>query len=868
MKRTLMATVAAFLCLYLTATTTARTAPDVSGAKDYTIGRAAASPVYCLAAHRIGRMELAIANNGTFGNYYFPGNSQDWFTGQPIPLACQYPKNSNIQYMYGGAFWIGAVVGRDTLVSFGADGWTRGRREFHPDEAPFGEMIYRSITDPTAPEFENAVSEEDYVCAYTDTLTNGVPNDFFGRAHIPLNIEVTQSSFAWSYSYAEDFVLFDYQIRNSGTRLLENVYMGIYVDADVCFDCQNSLGYADDICGFLHTYPSNYGGCDYLDTVNLAWIADDDGDLGRIFNDGGEHPCPHITGTRIVRTPADSLDVSFNWWISNVDASQDFGPRERAFVGRLQEDFRDFRTGGLGTPEGDVNKYYTMRNQEFDYDQAYAAQIQPNDSLWLYPDQSFAPDVADGFDTRYFLSFGPFDIRPGQTLPISFAYVAGEDFHTDENNAANNLPDNPDQYYAGVDFSDLALNYTWASWVYDNPGVDTDGDGDSGKVRICCLDSIIASIDTLSVDPLQTDTLWTAGECEPYFYEGDGIPDFRGAAPPPPPDFWLTANAGSITVRFNGLFSETSFDVFSHTIDFEGYRVYLARDERASSYSLVASYDRENYNKMVYNPNRRPEAGYELLDVPFTVDSLRCLYGDSCGDMNFDPLAYTPGTPYIMPDSQFYFEAQDYNASELGVNTPIRKIYPHQPYPSSLNPDSARPDELTEDGYLRYFEYEIVIEDLLATVPFWVAVTAFDYGSPESGLASLETSVTANTSTTYAQPGWDEVQQGAMEVIVYPNPYLLSGGYRNDGFEGRTDQDRPPDRTREIHFANLAPECTIKIFTLDGDLVREIQHDDGTTHETWDMISRNTQMVVTGLYYWTVESSFGETQIGKLAIIM
>ena len=35
--------------------------------------------------------------------------------------------------MFGAAFWIGAVVGRDTLVSEGADGWDRNGNEFNPD---------------------------------------------------------------------------------------------------------------------------------------------------------------------------------------------------------------------------------------------------------------------------------------------------------------------------------------------------------------------------------------------------------------------------------------------------------------------------------------------------------------------------------------------------------------------------------------------------------------------------------------------------------------------------------------------------------------------------------------------------------------
>ena len=114
-----------------------------------------------------------------------------------------------------------------------------------------------------------------------------------------------------------------------------------------------------------------------------------------------------------------------------------------------------------------------------------------------------------------------------------------------------------------------------------------------------------------------------------------------------------------------------------------------------------------------------------------------------------------------------------------------------------------------------------------------------------------------------------------MKVGIYPNPYRFDGGYAKLGFEGTGpgERDRPPDRNRRIHFYNLPAHCSIKIFTLDGDLVREIDHDMSSAdplsnHDTWDLITRNTQLAVSGLYYWTVESRDGKVQMGKLVLIM
>ncbi len=842
-----------------------------AGSRDATGPMAAGRPAEMVALHNVGRIVLAVANNGTFGKEYTGGDPSDHFTGEAIPLNCEYPKGSRVSYLFGGAFWIGAVVGRDTLVSTGADGWQL-IYEMHPDESPFGDIIYRSIKDPTdLKRYEGAVSEQDLIAVYTDTFTQNIQAEPSTRPHIPLNIEVTQSSYAWSYAYAEDFVLFDYQIKNIGTRTLQDVYMGIYVDAMVCFDCMGTRpGFQDDLSGFLNTYRSAYGtSCNFDDTVFIAWQADNDGDPDVVFDDGLTHPCPDAVATRIVRTPNDTLDVSFNWWIGNMDPQLDFGPRERSYVGRWKEPFRDFGTEGLGTPENDRNKYYVMRNREFDYDQFRTASIGVADSLWMYPDQNLAADYADGYDTRYLLSFGPFQIIPGQSLPISFAYVGGQDIHHVAGNVAN-LPSNPDAYYANLDFTDLALNATWASWVYDNPGYDTDGDGDSGDFHVCYTDSAMV-FDTISIDPPQIDTSWVLNKSDTVWYVGDGEPDFRGAAPPPAPAMQLKSpSGGAIQVRFNGLRSETTRDVFSHDVDFEGYRIYIGRDERESSFSLVASYDREDYNKYVWDAAR---SEWNLYDPPFLLDSLRCFYGDSCNDPYFDPLVYTRTNRYVMPgypDSQFFFVAQDYNVGANGSDG-IRKLYPNQGYPSSLNPDSAAPDELTPEGNFKYFEYEYTIEDLLSTVPYYVNVTAFDFGSPKANLTSLESSVTNGAELIY--PTIDDTPPEERKIIVYPNPYRIDGGYRANGFEGRLDIDRAGDRVRAIHFANLPPRCTIRIFTLDGDLVREIYHDrppgsGDASHDSWDLITRNTQLVVSGLYYWTVEDDNGEVTIGKLAIIM
>ena len=309
------------------------------------------SPAICRGTHNVGNMVLPVGNDGTFGARYGGRYGyQDCFTGETRYTGCEFPKGSGTDYLYRGAFWIGALVYRDTLVSVGAEGWDPGG-ELFPDVSPQGKIIYRSITDPTSPRYLGAVSEQDYIAKYFDTCLSCpgmLPDRIDFRSHRPLHIEVTQRSYAWSYSYAQNFVLFDYTIRNIGLRKLSKVYMGIHVDSDV-----NSP--PDDIVGFRRALPASYSPgakCTYEDSLTMAWVADNDGDSDIVSS---------VTATRIVRTPTDDAEISFNWWAGGWGLKNDFGPQRK-------DKYRSFGTEGDGFPSSDRNKYWVLRNKEIDYD--------------------------------------------------------------------------------------------------------------------------------------------------------------------------------------------------------------------------------------------------------------------------------------------------------------------------------------------------------------------------------------------------------------------------------------------------------------------------------------------------------------------
>jgi hypothetical protein len=109
------------------------------------------------------------------------------------------------------------------------------------------------------------------------------------------------------------------------------------------------------------------------------------------------------------------------------------------------------------------------------------------------------------------------------------------------------------------------------------------------------------------------------------------------------------------------------------------------------------------------------------------------------------------------------------------------------------------------------------------------------------------------------------------EVAVVPNPYrtdrdytLESGGY--EGLNSRWDENK-----RLVKFINLPERCTIKIYSLAGDLVRTVEHDGGggafpRGDRDVPLLSESNRALASGIYIFTVESSVG-MQTGKFVII-
>jgi hypothetical protein len=105
------------------------------------------------------------------------------------------------------------------------------------------------------------------------------------------------------------------------------------------------------------------------------------------------------------------------------------------------------------------------------------------------------------------------------------------------------------------------------------------------------------------------------------------------------------------------------------------------------------------------------------------------------------------------------------------------------------------------------------------------------------------------------------------EVLVVPNPYRVDRDYtfESGGWEGRA-RDWNENR-RLLKFIHLPVKCTIRVFTLAGDLVTTISHDDPVRgEESWNLLSDSNRAIASGVYVFTVESDLGR-QIGKFVLI-
>ncbi len=408
------------------------------------------APNYMLKVHRASNIHFTISNFGQIGN---PHEMNDPDTGELAPGA-EFPAGSGIEYLFLGALWIGAEVDTidqygnpilDTLVSVGADGWLSIDSELLPP--PEGE---ESLWE------EEIFGDEEFFAVFSDTLTDP---QYVPFGHVPLGLKITRNSLCWSSPDYDQLFFLNYYLENIGQRYLHNAWIGIYYDGDVWHESENPYGpeqgAQDDLCGYIQH--GDYG---------IAWIADNDGQpYDGVYNDRSPR---NVMGMILIDASETGVQTNFNWWISNTNVELDWGPQWQSNY----DIWGDFQHGGRGTPGTDDEKYYVMSNGEHDYGQIWAA-LDHTDEGWI-PGSQQGNDLANGYDTRFLISFGPLDIPAGAAETLTVAYFGGQNLHVDPENYNQYLRYNTDdslsiaQYYENLDFSDFLDMADSAISFYEN----------------------------------------------------------------------------------------------------------------------------------------------------------------------------------------------------------------------------------------------------------------------------------------------------------------------------------------------------------------------------------------------------------------
>ena len=188
--------------------------------------------------------------------------------------------------------------------------------------------------------------------------------------------------------------------------------------------------------------------------------------------------------------------------------------------------------------------------------------------------------------------------------------------------------------------------------------------------------------------------------------------------------------------------------------------------------------------------------------------------------------------------------------------------------------------------------YTFVDDDVVDGFEYTYSVTAYDMGvsgstqvlnddgtlsttyiaNPDEwanpmGYQSIETSrgTTAyDPNFVMIVPGYksatNSTEETLKKITVVPNPYVAASNFNESAY------------LKKMLFTHLPAKCTINIYTITGEAVTSLKHDDPVDGKMWwDLRTINNQEVSPGLYIYTVEAvnSSGRPikHVGKFAII-
>lgn len=293
------------------------------------------------------------------------------------------------------------------------------------------------------------------------------------------------------------------------------------------------------------------------------------------------------------------------------------------------------------------------------------------------------------------------------------------------------------------------------------------------------------------------------------------------------------------------------------------YNGRLDADEDVNNNGVLDRY-------LIPEPPRSPRLRVEL------EEGAAVLYWDRSAEESIDPVSGEA-------DFEGYRIYRSNPGDDRNPNTPIldaAALVAQYDRPGNRTGFNNGLDEVELDAAVTFendpteYWYRFEADGLLSGWQYLFTVTAFDEGDPDAGLASFESSRTSNAQRVF--PGTPPTAENR-KVGVYPNPYRVRAAW-----------DGSTNRTRRLNFYNLPARAEIRIYTLAGEIVAELDHNSATYQgdirwyddfggddrqlsggeHSWDVLSGNGLDIATGLYFFTVKDlDSGDVQEGKFAII-
>jgi hypothetical protein len=847
-----------------------------------------------LVIHDKGNMRVSVANWGEVGGYSFGTPSGEW------------PKNSGREYLAEILYWMGAVNSDgDTIVvntsddlmpvpSLVSDHETYGIRmstndtTFNFDQSDtvglglgkpaYGwrvfdpetrQWVYNRIWDPVSEEyFEGGpiASQESHYRMSDDALGTS-----------QLGLEITHTVYQWNYSYNENYILVALQITNTSDQDLTDFAFGLYCDFDIGGDDgQGENGRLGDLVAFD-------------EERNLAWTYDEDG-----YDPGwGSDVETGLMGTKYIETP-DNIGMT------------------------------SFRTGAWVPRYTDADRFELINSEQFD------ESLPPNDQYYIQCTRGINLTAGKTIKVVYAIIAGQDEDNLKRNADMAQMiyennFVGPEPPSTPKLHAKggdravklwwdNSAESSIDPSTGEVDFigyklyrsTDLGL--TWGKKVVNEDGsigpawtplAKFEKIDEYSIINHSYVDSTVVNgfdywYSLVSYD-LGNDTVQSLASAIGTPGSDSNAVEVRPKSLPAgyyPIESTVTHTALNGERASDGRIIVSEFDASRMTGD--GYEVRFSDDDYYTYWHLLNTTTGDTLLKDQTDQSADDAAavvtdGFIVLvqdadkdSVPtaqtgFSVPGVTNLQTTRQA-LSMDLAAGLPETGgrhyraqyelrFISGTSQAYwwwddetpvsvpFEIWNTTTNEQVMAEIIDWKYDGEwtPYdPSDGAKDYIVALDYPYDGNphpeaFPYYHIWMFALDTLGLGTWGPGDVLTIEGAPLNGPDDV---------FAFEGPGVDfaTAQSSLDNIKVVPNPYIVNAEWET------------ADGERRLEFINLPDVCTLRIYTLAGDLVKVIDHSGNAGTAYWDVLSINEQGIAPGIYFYSVESDYG-SKIGKFAVI-